>query len=125
MAASNYYLLEYGSGMKMLENAVVLQNDGLLDVEALERYILEELDGVVDQKYADIVENITYTEGEKHTSEEDNDKTENPDTTGDDGDPTEKPDRALLIVCIAFGVVLILIVIFFVAKKVYFVKRNP
>jgi 2',3'-cyclic-nucleotide 2'-phosphodiesterase (5'-nucleotidase family) len=125
MAASNYYLLEYGSGMKMLENAVVLQNDGPLDVEALERYILEELDGVVDQKYADIVENITYTEGEKHTSEEDNDKTENPDTTGDDGDPTEKPDRALLIVCIAFGVVLILIVIFFVAKKMYFVKRNP
>lgn len=64
IASHNYALIEHGSGMKMLESAVVLKNDGLLDVEALERYIVEELDGVVGEKYQDTTVNITFTEGE-------------------------------------------------------------
>jgi hypothetical protein len=64
LAASNYFLLEYGSGMTMLEDTVILQNDGMLDVEALERYVTEELDGVVGQAYAEATVNITFTEGE-------------------------------------------------------------
>ncbi|MBQ1223862.1 MAG: bifunctional metallophosphatase/5'-nucleotidase [Oscillospiraceae bacterium] len=63
-AASNYFLLEYGSGMAMLEGAKVIQNDGMLDVEALDRYIGEVLNGVVGEEYAEVKTNITFTEGE-------------------------------------------------------------
>ena len=68
IAASNYYLLEYGSGMKMLESAKIIQNDGVLDVEVIERYIAENLNGVVGQQYQDTTPNITFTEGELNTS---------------------------------------------------------
>ena len=50
--------------MKMLENVKVIQNDGMLDVEALERYVVEALDGVIGQEYAEMKANITFTEGE-------------------------------------------------------------
>ena len=134
IAATNYYLLEYGSGMKMLEDAVVLQNDGLLDVEVLERYIVEELDGVVGQEYAEAEVNITFTEGELSSSADDtleneetdeiSDETENtPDITDDEPAQTEKPAPTMLIICIAIGGVLVLAVIFFVIKK-YFIKHN-
>ena len=63
IAASNYFLLECGSGMKMLENAKILQNDGMLDVEAVEKYITEALNGVVGQEYKNATPNITFTEG--------------------------------------------------------------
>ena len=62
--ASNYFLLDYGSGMKMLQGAKILQQDGMLDVEAIERYITEELGGVIGEQYQDVVPNITFTEGE-------------------------------------------------------------
>ena len=61
IASHNYALIEHGSGMKMLENAVILQNEGLLDVEALERYVVENLGGVVGQQYKEAVPNITFT----------------------------------------------------------------
>ena len=64
IAATNYYLLEQGSGMTMLENVKVLQNDGVLDVEVLETYIVEHLGGVIGQEYAEMKPNITFTEGE-------------------------------------------------------------
>ena len=64
IASHNYFLLEQGSGMKMLEDAVILQNEGLLDVEALEYYIVENLGGTVGEQYRDMVPNITFTEGE-------------------------------------------------------------
>lgn len=69
LAASNYYLLEYGSGLKMLEQAKVIQNDGILDVEALERYITEQLDGTVGESYRDVTVNITFTEGELYAAD--------------------------------------------------------
>ena len=47
--------------MKMLKGAVILQNDGLLDVEALERYVVENLGGVVGEEYKGAVPNITFT----------------------------------------------------------------
>ena len=61
IASHNYALVEHGSGMKMLENAVVVHNEGMLDVEALERYITEELKGVVGAAYKDAQPNITFT----------------------------------------------------------------
>ena len=62
IASHNYALLEQGSGMKMLKDAVILQNDGLLDVEALERYVVENLGGVVGEQYRDASPNITFTD---------------------------------------------------------------
>lgn len=61
IASHNYALIEHGSGMKMLESAVIMQNEGLLDVEALERYIVEELNGVVGEEYKETEPNITFT----------------------------------------------------------------
>ena len=60
IAAANYYLLDYGSGMTMLKNVKILSNDGMLDVEALEQYIVQELNGKIGQEYADVETNITF-----------------------------------------------------------------
>ena len=72
IAASNFYLLECGSGMKMLENAKIIQNDGMLDVEALEKYISEKLGGTIGQEYAEANVNITFTDGEIADAPENN-----------------------------------------------------
>lgn len=64
IAASNFYLLEYGSGMSMLRNSKVIQNEGILDAEALEMFITEKLGGTVGQEYAQAKPNITFTDGE-------------------------------------------------------------
>lgn len=77
IAASNYYLLEYGSGLKMLENTKVIQKDGILDVEALELYIDDKLGGTVGQDYAEAKSNITFTDGEIVEDTEDISKEEN------------------------------------------------
>ena len=77
IAASNYYLLEYGSGLKMLENTKVIQKDGMLDVEALELYISDKLGGTVGQDYAEANANITFTDGEIVEDTEDISKEEN------------------------------------------------
>ena len=62
IAAANYYLLDCGSGMTMFKDAEILKNDGMLDVEALEHYIVEELNGIIGQKYVNVIANITFTE---------------------------------------------------------------
>ena len=62
IASHNYALIEHGSGMKMLEDAVILRNEGMLDVEALEHYIVEELNGVVGASYKEAEPNITFTD---------------------------------------------------------------
>lgn len=77
IAASNYYLLEYGSGLKMLENTKVIQKDGMLDVEALESFIDDKLGGTVGQDYAEAKSNITFTDGEIVEDTEDISKEEN------------------------------------------------
>jgi 2',3'-cyclic-nucleotide 2'-phosphodiesterase (5'-nucleotidase family) len=77
IAASNYYLLEYGSGLKMLENVKILQKDGMLYVEALELYISDKLGGTVGQDYAEANANITFTDGEIVEDTEDISKEEN------------------------------------------------
>ena len=61
IAATNYFLIDRGSGMSMLANTKVLQNDGTLDVEVLERYIVENLGGVIDERYAEVDNRITFT----------------------------------------------------------------
>ena len=88
LAASNFILLECGSGMKMLENAKILQNDGILDVEAMDRYINEALGGTVGQEYADVQVSMTFTEGEQFST----DGTDATDTTDVTTDATETAD---------------------------------
>ena len=82
IAATNYYLLEYGSGMKMLESVKVIQSDGMLDVEVLEKYITEKLGGVISEEYAETKVNIYFTDGEitdiqENDNQENNGKNEN------------------------------------------------
>ena len=135
LAATNFLVVERGSGMKMLENAVILQDDGILDVEALERYISEELDGVVGQEYAEVKLDITFTEGEPNTSEDEPGETEDktgeteneigesestPDITDDKDNSTGASHPALLMIGIALGVVLVSIsvIIVFVSRRI-------
>ena len=117
IAASNFYLLEYGSGMKMLENSKVIQNDGVLDVEVLECYIVEELGGVVGQQYAETRNNITFTDG-----------VQNEPNTPDTPDTPDKNEENVAIVTIVIAVsvggalvVAAVIVVVIVTKKK---KRN-
>ncbi len=64
LASHNYLLLEQGGGMSMLANAEILLNNGMLDVELLENYIVDTLGGVVGKQYEKVVSHITFTQGE-------------------------------------------------------------
>ncbi len=52
LASHNYLLLDHGSGASMLNDAQVLLNNGMLDVELLEVYITDYLGGVIGEEYA-------------------------------------------------------------------------
>lgn len=135
LAASNFILLECGSGMKMLENAKILQNDGILDVEAMERYINEALGGTIGQEYADVQVSLTFTEGEQ-SSADSTDATDTADvTTGatETTDATETTTEAgtsdgtdeensrvwilLVAVGVTLGAVCAVVVIVVIGKK--------
>lgn len=62
-ASINYFLLEYGGGMSMFKNAKIVENNGMLDAELLEKYILENLGGVIGSEYAEVDNKITFTDG--------------------------------------------------------------
>lgn len=135
LAASNFILLECGSGMKMLENAVIVQNDGMLDVEALERLLVEDLGGIVGQEYAEVSVNITFTHKDPNTSESDTVESESntleteSDTVESDADPDENDSsditaRALIIIGVIIGALLVCIIMFFVIRRIYLAKRN-
>lgn len=63
VASNNFILLECGDGMTMFEGAKVVSDTGILDVEILERYIVNELGGVIDEKYARVSLHVVFTEG--------------------------------------------------------------
>ena len=50
--------------MTMFEGAKVVSDTGVLDVEVLENYIVEHLDGVIGEEYARVKLHIAFTEGE-------------------------------------------------------------
>ncbi len=60
VASHSYLLLEQGGGATMFNNAQVVKNDGLLDVELLELYITEHLGGVIGEEYAQSQNRITF-----------------------------------------------------------------
>ena len=123
LAASNYFLLEYGSGMTMLKDAKIIQNEGMLDVEALERYIVEALDGTIGEEYADVKNNITFTEGiiedpADNNNQENNDQ-ESQENNNQGENDQKQPKDTIYIVWIIVAVVgaSILIVTVIVIKK--------
>ena len=63
-ASFNYFVLDQGGGMSMFDGVKILKNDGMLDVEALETYITENLGGVIGEEYAEVDNRITFTGGE-------------------------------------------------------------
>lgn len=52
LASHSYLLMEYGGGATMFKRAKLLSDTGILDVELLESYITENLNGVVGKEYA-------------------------------------------------------------------------
>ena len=67
--------------MKMLESAKILQNDGMLDIEAMERYIVEKLGGTIGAEYAQAQVSITFTEGRVESETTVSTETIEPETT--------------------------------------------
>ena len=107
IAAANYYLLEYGSGMKMLESAKIIQNDGILDVEVLENYINEMLDGTIGKEYADVKTHITFTDGFVDSSDDVMDP-----TIGATDPITDDRDLSFVIIGgVAIGAVLVTVIV--------------
>ena len=67
-AAFNYFLLDFGGGMSMFKDAKIIDAEGVLDVEVLESYIVNQLGGVIGEEYAEVKANITFTDGENSGS---------------------------------------------------------
>ena len=123
LAASNYFLLEYGSGMTMLKDAKIIQNEGMLDVEALERYIVEALDGTIGEEYAEVKNNITFTEGiiedpVDNNNQENNDQESQENNNQGENDQKQPKDTIYIVwIIVAVVGVSILIVTVIVIKK--------
>ena len=62
-AGADYYVLNFGSGMSMFADANVVESEGLLDVEVLERFITDNLNGVIGEEYKNLTTKITFTDG--------------------------------------------------------------
>lgn len=107
IASHNYYLIEHGSGLVMLEDVKILQDEGILDVESLERYIVDHLGGVIGEEYGTVRPCITYTDGEVIPSAE----TESPDVTEESG------GVMVWIVVAVVGVLLMATLTVFLVKK--------
>ena len=71
LAAADYYILNFGSGMSMFKDAKVVESEGMLDVEVLERYITDNLNGVIGEEYKDVLNRITFTDGYENADNED------------------------------------------------------
>ena len=51
LASHNYLLLDRGNGASMFDNAKIIVNNGMLDVELLEIFITENLSGSIGEDY--------------------------------------------------------------------------
>ena len=67
-ASSDYYILNFGSGMSMFDGANVVESEVMLDVEVLERYITDNLNGIIGEEYKNVDHRITFTDGKFETS---------------------------------------------------------
>ncbi len=133
LAAVNYFLLDFGSGMTMLESAEIVRNDGMLDIEAVEKYVNEQLGGVIGEQYGEVSVNITFTDGVTEDVTESTDETSEPtetapeaesgsaetsaDTDASDSSEADGKPSAVIAVCIAAAIVIAAIVIILLIKK--------
>lgn len=88
LASHNYLLLEQGGGATMFQGAKVISDNGMLDVELLEVYITDYLNGVIGEDYEESQKRIMLVLREESDSEKENDSTEDSDTEVED-DVTE------------------------------------
>ena len=70
VASSSFVLLECGDGMTMFEGARIVQDTGILDIEVLEKYLTDNLGGVIGEEYAQANRHITFTEGKTEDTQE-------------------------------------------------------
>lgn len=59
-ASHNYFILDLGGGMTMFKDVEIVKDYGILDVEILELYITEYLNGVIGEDYSVVKPNITF-----------------------------------------------------------------
>lgn len=63
VAGQAYHIVEFGEGLSMFKDAEILDSDGNLDIDVLEKYIVETLGGVIGEKYAAPEGRIKITDG--------------------------------------------------------------
>ena len=62
-ASHDYLIIEQGSGMSMFEDVKIIQQNGFLDVEILEKYIVENLNSHIGEDYSILKKHINFTDG--------------------------------------------------------------
>ena len=123
IAGFNYFLLDFGGGMTMFEDAKILDAEGTLDVELLENYIVEHLGGVIGEEYAEVKNNITFTEGiiedpADNNNQENNDQESQENNNQGENDQKQPKDTIYIVwIIVAVVGVSILIVTVIVIKK--------
>lgn len=88
LASHNYLLLDHGSGATMLDNSNIILNNGMLDVELLEVYINENLDGTITKEYENVQGRVTIltapiSEPQTSTPDKEADTSQTSPQTGD------------------------------------------
>lgn len=76
LASHNYLLLEQGGGATMFQGAKVISDKGMLDVELLEVYITDYLNGVIGEDYKESQNRIMLVLREEPDNKEENNSTE-------------------------------------------------
>lgn len=84
LASHNYLLLEQGGGATMFQGAKVISDKGMLDVELLEVYITDYLNGVIGEDYKESQNRIMLVLREEPDNKEENNSTEGSNTEVED-----------------------------------------
>lgn len=92
LASHGYLLMEQGGGATMFKDAEIVVDNGMLDVELLEVYIVDTLGGVIGEEYADSQNRIRIVSGETGS--------ETSTTTAPTSSPATGDDPAVLM-CVA------------------------
>ena len=84
LSSHNYLLLDQGGGASMFRDAKVVSDSGMLDVELLEVYITEHLNGVITEEYAQSQGRIHVVEANDGQETPADPQPETPDDADDD-----------------------------------------
>lgn len=118
VASINYILLECGGGMTMFEGARVVSNTGILDIEILEQYIVNNLGGVIGEEYAESDNRIKFTEGEVIDNSND---TQGDETDTNEGDSTSNSNvfknYTVLIIALTGSLVALSVIVLLVIRR--------